>query len=76
MTVTEEIIAMIADKGALSIEEIKPENTWGELGFDSLDTVELIMAFEDKFSVKISDAEIENIPTVGDAIKYIENYEE
>lgn len=42
-----------------------------DLGADSLDTVELVMAFEEEFGVEISDEEAEKITTVGDAIKYI-----
>ncbi len=44
-----------------------------DLGADSLDTVELVMAFEEEFGSEISDSEAEKILTVGDAIKYIEN---
>jgi acyl carrier protein len=44
-----------------------------DLGADSLDTVELVMAFEEEFGSEISDTEAEKILTVGDAIKFIEN---
>ena len=44
-----------------------------DLGADSLDTVELVMAFEEEFGAEISDSEAEKILTVGDAIKFIEN---
>ena len=44
-----------------------------DLGADSLDTVELVMAFEEEFGTEISDSEAEKILTVGDAIKFIEN---
>ncbi len=44
-----------------------------DLGADSLDTVELVMAFEEEFASEISDSEAEKILTVGDAIKFIEN---
>mgnify|MGYP001357359296 CR=1 FL=1 len=43
-----------------------------DLGADSLDTVELVMAFEEEFGSEISDTEAEKILTVGDAIKFIE----
>ena len=43
-----------------------------DLGADSLDTVELVMAFEEEFSVEIPDDAAESIVTVGDAVKYIE----
>ena len=44
-----------------------------DLGADSLDTVELVMAFEEEFGSEISDSEAEKILTVGDSIKFIEN---
>ena len=44
-----------------------------DLGADSLDTVELVMAFEEEFGSEISDSEAEKILTVGEAIKFIEN---
>ena len=44
-----------------------------DLGADSLDTVELVMAFEEEFGSEISDSEAEKILTVGDAIRFIEN---
>ena len=44
-----------------------------DLGADSLDTVELVMAFEEEFGSEISDSDAEKILTVGDAVKFIEN---
>ena len=44
-----------------------------DLGADSLDTVELVMAFEEEFGAEISDSDAEKILTVGDAVKFIEN---
>ena len=65
---------MVADH--LGIEESKvtdEANFMDDLGADSLDTVELVMAFEEEFGSEISDSEAEKILTVGDAIKFIEN---
>ena len=65
---------MVADH--LGIEETKvtdEANFIDDLGADSLDTVELVMAFEEEFGSEISDSEAEKILTVGDAIKFIEN---
>jgi acyl carrier protein len=45
-----------------------------DLGADSLDTVELVMAFEEEFGAEISDQEAEKILTVGDAVKFIESH--
>ena len=60
----------------LGIEEskvIEESNFIDDLGADSLDTVELVMAFEEEFGSEISDSEAEKILTVGDAIKFIES---
>ena len=46
----------------------------GDLGADSLDTVELIMAFEEEFGLEIADEDAEKIKTVGDAVGYIESH--
>ena len=64
---------MVADH--LGIEEskvVEEANFIDDLGADSLDTVELVMAFEEEFGSEISDSEAEKILTVGDAIKFIE----
>ena len=60
----------------LGIEETKvtDESSFiDDLGADSLDTVELVMAFEEEFGSEISDSDAEKILTVGDAVKFIEN---
>ena len=60
----------------LGVDEAKvtdQANFIDDLGADSLDTVELVMAFEEEFGSEISDSEAEKILTVGDAIKFIEN---
>ena len=72
--VSAKVKKMIADH--LGIEESKitdEANFIDDLGADSLDTVELVMAFEEEFGSEISDSEAEKILTVGDAIKFIEN---
>jgi len=59
----------------LGVDEAKvtdEANFIDDLGADSLDTVELVMAFEEEFGAEISDSEAEKILTVGDAIKFIE----
>jgi len=65
---------MVADH--LGVEELivtEEANFIDDLGADSLDTVELVMAFEEEFGSEISDSEAEKILTVGDAVKFIEN---
>jgi acyl carrier protein len=53
--------------------QVKPEAKFiDDLGADSLDTVELVMAFEEEFGVEIPDDAAEKIQTVGDAVKFIE----
>mgnify|MGYP001382962823 FL=1 len=72
--VTSKVKKMVADH--LGIEEtkvIEEANFIDDLGADSLDTVELVMAFEEEFGSEISDSEAEKILTVGDAIKFIES---
>ena len=72
--VGEKVKKMVADH--LGVEEAKvteEANFIDDLGADSLDTVELVMAFEEEFGSEISDSEAEKILTVGDAIKFIEN---
>ena len=64
---------IIVDKLGVDAAEVTEEKKFtDDLGADSLDTVELIMALEEKFDVKIPDDEAEKIQTVGDAISYIE----
>ena len=70
----EKVKKIVADH--LGIDESKVNedaNFIDDLGADSLDTVELVMAFEEEFGSEISDSEAEKILTVGDAIKFIEN---
>jgi len=72
--VADKVKKMVADH--LEVEEAKitdEANFIDDLGADSLDTVELVMAFEEEFGSEISDSEAEKILTVGDAIKFIES---
>ena len=73
MAVDEKIKSIIAEQLGVKADEVTPEASFiDDLGADSLDTVELIMALEEEFSVEIPDEEAEKMTTVGDAIKYIE----
>ena len=73
MAVAEKVKSIIAEQLGVKIEEVKPEASFiDDLGADSLDTVELIMALEEEFSVEIPDEDAEKMTKVGDAIKYIE----
>ena len=72
--VANKVKKMVVDH--LGVEESKVNdeaNFIDDLGADSLDTVELVMAFEEEFGSEISDSEAEKILTVGDAVKFIES---
>jgi acyl carrier protein len=69
----ERIKAIIVDQLGVDEAEVLPEAHFiDDLGADSLDTVELVMALEEEFGIEISDEDAEKIQTVGDAVKYIE----
>ncbi|MCB0721927.1 MAG: acyl carrier protein [Ignavibacteriae bacterium] len=64
----------IVDKLGVEESKVTPEASFiNDLGADSLDTVELVMKFEEEFDIKIPDEDAESIQTVGDAVSYIEN---
>ena len=71
--VADKVRSIICDQLMVDQEEITDESSFVEdLGADSLDTVELIMEFEDEFSIEISDEQAEKISTVGEAVAYLE----
>jgi len=75
MTVSEKVKKMIVDQLGVSESEVVPEAKFiDDLGSDSLDIVELIMALEDEYGIEIPDEDAEKIETVGDAIRYIEEH--
>jgi acyl carrier protein len=74
MDLFEEIKQVVSEQLGVKPEEIKPTASFrDDLGADSLDAVELIMALEEKFGIEIPDKDAEEMLTVNDAIKYIEN---
>jgi len=74
-SVGEKVKEIITKQMGVKAEQITPETSFiNDLGADSLDTVELIMEFEDAFDMNIPDEDAEKIRTVGDAIKYIEEH--
>ena len=72
--VANKVRKMVVDHLGVEESKVTDEASFiDDLGVDSLDTVELVMAFEEEFGAEISDSEAEKILTVGDAIKFIEN---
>ena len=70
----EQIKAIVAEKLGINADQVKPESSFiYDLGADSLDTVELVMAFEEKFNLEIPDEDAEKLRTVGDAINYMKS---
>ncbi|MEK6715381.1 MAG: acyl carrier protein [Candidatus Omnitrophota bacterium] len=73
MAVTDKVKSIIAEQLGVKVEEVTPQASFiDDLGADSLDTVELVMALEEEFGIEIPDEDAEKMGTVGDAIKYIE----
>lgn len=73
MSVEERVKSIIVEQLGVDAGEVSPDASFVEdLGADSLDTVELIMAFEEEFGVEISDEEAEKIKRVKDAVEYID----
>lgn len=62
---------MLIDKLSVSMEELKPEATFKDLGANSLDMLELIMEFEYNFFITIPDEDADNFITIGDAEHYL-----
>ena len=72
--IQDQVKKIVVDHLGIDESKVTPESKFiDDLGADSLDTVELVMAFEEEFGSEISDNEAEKILTVGDAIKFIEN---
>ena len=73
MAVVDKVKSIIAEQLGVKPEEVTPTASFiDDLGADSLDTVELVMALEEEFGIEIPDEDAEKMTTVGDAIKYIE----
>ncbi|HLB25834.1 MAG TPA: acyl carrier protein [Nitrospirota bacterium] len=72
MAVDEKVKKIIAEQLGVGEEEVTPDASFiDDLGADSLDTVELIMAFEEEFGIEIPEEDAEKIATVQNAIDYI-----
>lgn len=72
MSVEDKVKKIIAEQLSVSEDKVVPEASFvGDLGADSLDTVELVMALEDEFETEIPDEDAQKILTVKDAIEYV-----
>jgi acyl carrier protein len=75
MDTFEKVKNIIVERLSVDAKDVTTEASFiDDLGADSLDTVELVMALEEEFSLEIPDEEAEKIVTVGDAVKYIESH--
>jgi acyl carrier protein len=73
VSVLEQVIRMIVDKLGVDNTEVVPEAKFiDDLGADSLDIVELLMAVEDEYGIQVPDEDAEGMQTVGDIVQYIE----
>lgn len=74
-SIEEKVKSIIVEQLGVQAEEVKPEASFvDDLGADSLDTVELVMAFEEAFGIEIPDEDAEKIQKVRDAVTYIESH--
>lgn len=74
--IADRVIEVVAKQLDVDKEKVKPETSFiNDLGADSLDIVELVMEFEEAFSMNIPDEDAEKIRTVGDAISYIKEHQ-
>ncbi len=67
----QKVIEIISEKLNMPAENIKPEATFQDIGADSLDIVEMIMSFEEKFGIEIKDEEAEKIKTIQSVVDHI-----
>ncbi len=75
MTVEERVIEIVSEQMGVAKDQVTRETSFvNDLGADSLDTVELVMEFEEEFDITIPDEEAEKIQTVGHAIDYIQEH--
>lgn len=77
VSVLSEVSKIIADTLEIDVKEVKAEsNLIADLGMESLDLVDLVVAFEEKYKVQIDDKDVKKLQTVQDIVTYIENKKE
>ncbi len=73
--ILEKVKAILSEQFDVEEDTITPDtNIADDLGADSLDVVDLLMSIEDEFEIEVPDDEVENIKTVGELVKYIEDH--
>jgi acyl carrier protein len=73
-SIEQKVTDIIVEQLSVNAEQVNPDAKFIEdLGADSLDTVELVMAFEEEFSIEVPDEEAEKLQTVGDVIRFVES---
>ncbi|MBI3817761.1 MAG: acyl carrier protein [Planctomycetes bacterium] len=73
-SIRDRVIKITCDQLGTTPDKVNEQTSFvNDLGADSLDTVELVMSFEDEFEISIPDEDAEKIQTVGDAVRYVED---
>ncbi len=73
--IEKKVVEIVSEQLGVAADQIKGETSFvNDLGADSLDTVELVMEFEDEFDINIPDEDAEKIQTVGEAVTYIKEH--
>ncbi len=71
-SIQDRVVEIVCEQLSTNAESVTPQTSFtGDLGADSLDTVELVMEFEERFGIEIPDDAAEKIQTVGDAVEFI-----
>lgn len=73
MNIEKNVLRVISDQSGFEVKKLTGDLTGYDLGFDSLDDIELIMAIEEQFDIEIPDADAERLKTVRDVIDYVTN---
>ncbi|HCW80541.1 MAG TPA: acyl carrier protein [Ruminococcaceae bacterium] len=74
--VLEKVKSILSEQFDVEEDTITPEtNIQDDLGADSLDVVDLLMSIEDEFDIEVPDDQVENLKTVGELVKYIEEHQ-